>query len=302
MRTWQSLELLLQSAEINLPQSIANLETLKAELQPKLEKYNNLVVTADSIKEAKADKAALNKLKAAIEDQRKAIKKQYLEPYNVLESQCKEVVALIDAPITAIDKQIKVFDEIEENEKYTELNEAFVNLDAPDWITLDSVLNPKWRNKTMKTDTLITEIKGTVKELVEGLEKISEMYANEPYLLSVTEFFRVHKDFSKTAVYAAQMRTAYEREKQEKLKAQMLAAAAEAEQNKRLNASEQPATVTIDSIPVQDTEREKTPLETASDSTQKVYKGKFEVETTGVKLKALAAYMKEQGIKYAVIK
>ena len=130
------MELLLQSAEINLPQSIANLEALKAELQSKLEKYNNLVVTADSIKEAKADKAALNKFKAAIEDQRKAIKKQYLEPYNVLESQCKEVVALIDAPITAIDKQIKVFDEIEENEKYTELNEAFVNLDAPDWITL----------------------------------------------------------------------------------------------------------------------------------------------------------------------
>ena len=83
----------------------------------------------------------------------------------------------------------------------------------------------------------------------------------------------------------------------------MLAAAAEAEQqNTLLNASEQPATVSNDVTPVQDTEAEKTPLETASDSTQKVYKGKFEVETTGEKLKALAAYMKENEIKYKVIK
>lgn len=295
------MELLLKSAEINLPQSIANLEALKAELQPKLEKYNNLVVTADSIKEAKADKAALNKLRTAIDDQRKAIKKQYLEPYNVLETQCKEVVALIDAPIQAIDKQIKVYDEMDENKKYTEINEAFLNLDPPDWIQLENILNPKWRNKTLKTDTLINEIKGAVKELVEGLNKITDMYAEEPYLLSITEFFKQHKDFSKTAVYAAQMRTAYEREKQEKIKAQMLAAAAEQE-NTLLNASEQPATISNDVTPVQDTEAEKTPKETASESAKKVYKGKFEVETTGEKLKALAAYMKANDILYKVIK
>ncbi len=295
------MELLLKSAEINLPQSIANLEALKAELQPKLEKYNNLVVTADSIKEAKADKAALNKLRTAIDDQRKAIKKQYLEPYNVLETQCKEVVALIDAPIQAIDKQIKVYDEMDENKKYTEINEAFLNLNPPDWIQLENILNPKWRNKTLKTDTLINEIKGAVKELVEGLNKITDMYAEEPYLLSITEFFKQHKDFSKTAVYAAQMRTAYEREKQEKIKAQMLAAAAEQE-NTLLNASEQPATISNDVTPVQDTEAEKTPKETASESSKKVYKGKFEVETTGEKLKALAAYMKANDILYKVIK
>ena len=295
------MELSLQTAKINLPQSIANLEELKAELQPKLEKYNNLVVTADSIKEAKADKAILNKLRSTIDDQRKAIKKQYLEPYNVLETQCKEVIALIDAPIQAIDKQIKVFDEIEENEKYTELNEAFVNLDPPEWIQFENILNPKWRNKTLKTDTLITEIKGAVKELVDGLNKITEMYAQEPYLLSITEFFKEHKDFSKAAVYAAQMRTAYEKEKQEKLKAEMLAAAAEQE-NTLLNASEQPATVTNDNTLVQDTEAQKTPIETATESIKKVYKGKFEVETTGEKLKALAAYMKENDIKYKVIK
>ncbi len=46
------MELILKSAEVNLPQSIANLEQLKAELEPRLEKYNSLVVTEDSIKAA----------------------------------------------------------------------------------------------------------------------------------------------------------------------------------------------------------------------------------------------------------
>ena len=216
------MELVLKSAEINLPQSIANLEALKAELTPKLEYYNTLVVTADSIKEAKADRAALNKLKTAIDDQRKEIKRQYLEPYNVLETQCKEVLGLIDAPIAAIDKQIKAFDNIEEQEKFNNIQAAFTAIAAPDWITLDDVLNPKWKNKTLKTESIITELTAKVKELTEGLEKIAEMYKSEPYLLSITEFFKEHKDFSKTAVYAAQMNTAYKREQAEKEKAAAL--------------------------------------------------------------------------------
>ena len=148
------MELQLRSAEINLPQEIANLEALKAELAPKLEYYNNLVVTEDSIKAAKNDKANLNKLRTAIEDQRKAAKKQYLAPYEILEAQCKEVTALIDAPIAAIDKQLKVFEEIEKNDKFTALNAAFTEFNAPDWIDINDVLNPKWENKTQKLDAL----------------------------------------------------------------------------------------------------------------------------------------------------
>ena len=78
-----SMELVLKSVSVDLPQEIENLEQLKAELTPRLEKYNNLVVTEDSIKAAKDDKANLNKLRKAIEEQRISIKKQYLEPYKI---------------------------------------------------------------------------------------------------------------------------------------------------------------------------------------------------------------------------
>lgn len=291
------MELILKSSEINLPQEIENLAALKAELTPKLEKYNNLVVTADSIKAAKADKAALNKLRAAIEDQRKAIKRQYLEPYNILESQCKEVVALIDAPIQAIDKQIKAFDEIEEQEKYTELQEAFVNLDPPDWIELADVLNPKWKNKTAKTDALISEIEQAVKELTSGLEKVKATYGEEPFLLSVLEFYKEHKDFSKTAVYAAQLNTAYKREQEAKLKAQKLAEEA-AQRESFQNEPQQPAPVSNESIQAEPQKGQ----ETQSEKPQKLFKGKFEVEGTAEQIKALGQYMKANNIKFTIIK
>ena len=286
------MELVLKSAELNLPQSIENLAALKAELTPKLNYYNKLVVTADSIKAAKADKAALNKLKTAIEDQRKAIKKQYLEPYTILETQCKEVVALIDAPISAIDKQIKVFEEMDDNNKYKELTEAFEKLEPPEWIKLEDVLNPKWKNKTQKTDALITELTAAVKELVDGIEKISEMYKDEPYLLSITEFFKQHKDFSKTAVYAAQMNTAYKKEQAAK------AAAEAAAQNALQNASQDAAAVSNESIlPQQQTQQE-----TQSEQPQKLFKGRFEVEGTKEQIIALGNYMKSTGIKFTTIK
>ena len=249
-------------------------------------------MTADSIKAAKADKAALNKLKTAIEDQRKAIKKQYLEPYTILETQCKEVVALIDAPISAIDKQIKVFEEMDDNNKYKELTEAFEKLEPPEWIKLDDVLNPKWKNKTQKTDTLITELTAAVKELVDGIEKISEMYKDEPYLFSITEFFKQHKDFSKTAVYAAQMNTAYKKEQAAK------AAAEAAAQNTLQNAPQDVATVSNESIlPQQQTQQETQP-----EQPQKLFKGKFEVEGTKEQIIALGNYMKANGIKFTTIK
>lgn len=282
------MELVLKSAEINLPKEIDNLEALKAELIPKLEKYNNLVVTADSIKEAKADRAALNKLKTAIDDQRKEIKKQYLEPYMVLENQCKEVLALIDAPIQAIDKQIKAFDNMEENEKYTELTTAFAALEAPEWISLETVLNPKWKNKTAKTDSLISEMTAKTKELVEGLEKITDMYKSEPYLISVTEFFKQHKDFSKTAVYAIQMQTAYKKEQEAKATVQNTLQ--NAPQDAPTVSNDITAPTTLNAVPVN------------PEAKQPVFKGRFEVEATKEQLNALGAFMKSNGIKFTVIK
>ena len=285
------MELQLKSVEINLPQEIANLEALKAELAPKLEYYNNLVVTEDSIKAAKSDKANLNKLRTAIEDQRKAAKKQYLEPYNILEAQCKEVVALIDAPITAIDKQLKVFDEIEKNEKFTELNAAFAEFNAPDWIDINDVLNPKWENKTQKVDALKTEMKANIDKLLTDYAQLEKLYENFPHLLAILDKFKNEKDFSQTMVYAKKLEYEYNREQE--LKAQLLKAAQEAQ-------NEPEAAAPVNDVITPEPEQTAAPVE--SEQAPKIIIGRFEVAGTAEQIKALGNFMKSNGIKFTIIK
>lgn len=91
-----------------------NNEELKAEIAAKMKDYRGLVFTEESIADAKKDRANLNKLKSAFEDERKRVKKLCMEPYNKFEQQVKEVTALIEEPIRLIDSQIK---EVEQRKK-----------------------------------------------------------------------------------------------------------------------------------------------------------------------------------------
>lgn len=58
-----------------------NFDELKAEIGEALEKYKGLVYTDATIKDAKSDRAALNKFKDALETKRKEIKKRSMIPY-----------------------------------------------------------------------------------------------------------------------------------------------------------------------------------------------------------------------------
>lgn len=207
-----SMELILKDVQVTIPQQIENLEQLKTELTPKLDYYNSLVVTEDSIKDARSDKAKLNKLKTAVEDRRKEIKKQVLGLYDPLERQCKELVSLIDAPILAIDKQIKAFDEVKKQKKYEELKEFFCKVNTLDFVKFEDVLNPKWGNATMKADALKDEIAGNVQRIVDDHMEIKKLYESSAVYTAVEQQFRETKDKAHTLAYA----TMLERREQER--------------------------------------------------------------------------------------
>ena len=79
-----------------------NFEEIKTNLEAALAEYTSMVYDDDSIKSAKTDVATLRALAKTIEDRRKEVKEKCLEPYGVIEKQAKELVALIDKPIAAI--------------------------------------------------------------------------------------------------------------------------------------------------------------------------------------------------------
>ena len=144
------MEFIMKTDLKQMPDKIEfNYEEMKAEFSKKLVHYNTLVVTEDSIRDAKADKAALNKLKEAIETRRKEIKKTYLLPYENLEKQCKELVAMIDAPVKSIDGQIAVFDQKLQDEKWKQISEYYNTevKELKDLVPLEKIVSSKWKNK-----------------------------------------------------------------------------------------------------------------------------------------------------------
>lgn len=198
-----SLELTIRAAEVTIPQAIENFEQLKAELEPRMQKYASLVVSEDGITAAKKDKADLNKLKAAVEDQRKAVKKQCLDLQTTFEAQCKELIAMIDEPICAIDRQIKVFDEQRKQEKYGELEAYFCTINQLPFLKLEDVLDPKWANVTSKLEKLKADMTDRVKRVSEDLLEIKELFKESPMLTAIIEKFSETKDKGTTLAYAA---------------------------------------------------------------------------------------------------
>lgn len=127
-----------------------NYEELSQELAVALKKYNNLSVSADTITEAKSIRALLNKVKTAIEDKRKDVKREFLEPYTTFENNVKKLTRQIDDVKGEIDKKIKELEDIEREEKRKEI-EKFYDKIGYYTVPLDRMFDDKWLNKTNTT-------------------------------------------------------------------------------------------------------------------------------------------------------
>lgn len=159
------MEFVLQT-DLNtaLPAEISfNFEEQKAWLVERLEFYNGLVVTEDSIKEAKADRAKLNKLKEALDGRRKEIKKEWLKPYSEFEAKVKELTALVNEPIVAIDGQLAAFEEKRKEEKLQQIIDTYESLVSDtikDIIPLERIIDKRWLNSTMSMTKVEDELIG----------------------------------------------------------------------------------------------------------------------------------------------
>lgn len=167
------------------------------ELAIRLEKYNGLVYSERNIKDAKADRATLNKFKEAIETRRKEIKKQCLEPYNAFEAKVKEIVAMIDKPILAIDTQVKAYEQIKKDEKLEGIKAFYTDKvgDLDKLIPFDKVYNPKWMNATYKEKDIQQEIQDLFIKVEDDLKAITELQTE--YELQIKDVYL--KNFDLTA-------------------------------------------------------------------------------------------------------
>lgn len=157
-----------------LPQSITfNFEEVKTWLTENLASYKSMVVTEDEIGAAKADKAKISKLSKTISEQRIAIKKRYLEPYNVFEAQMKELSGMCDEAAKNIDVQVKAFEEKRKSEKRETLRGYFSSVNTQAWLSFERIENPRWMNVTYDMETAKADIQADVTAIGENVTTIT---------------------------------------------------------------------------------------------------------------------------------
>lgn len=221
-----------------------NFEELKAELSERLEYYSGLVVTEDGIKDAKADRAKLNKLRTAIDTRRKDIKKEYLKPYNDFEGKIKELTLLIDQPIAAIDTQLESYEERRKQAKMEKIQEAYEETfnawssTIREIIPLNRILDQKWLNATTSMGKVREDLENWAKRVnadLLALDTIEPEYAaavKQKYVDTLDVSIAIsHKEALKAAeeVFKAREaeREAREAEKATEAKSEALAAQSE---------------------------------------------------------------------------
>lgn len=137
----------LRIEPITMPEVIEfNFEELKEQVTKKVAMYKNLVYTDDQVKEAKADRASLNKFVKTLSDERIRVKKQCLKPYEEFESKINELTAIVNEPIQLIDKQVKEYEEKQKAEKLESIKELFETIGFQSFVKLENIFDQKWLN------------------------------------------------------------------------------------------------------------------------------------------------------------
>ena len=263
-----------------------NFEDLKKALAERMELYRGLVVTEDGIKAAKQDRADLNKLREAIEAKRKEVKKACMAPYTEFEGRVKELVQLVDAPIAAIDGQLKEYEEKRRADKRAEIAAIYEETvgELKGILPFERLWRDEWYNTAWsmkKIREAIVAAEGKVASDLEVLSTVESEFA-EAVRLKYLEALDLNAALAERA--RLQERAAKLREYEEQRRR-----AAEAE------ASNVPEAERAEAAAKDAGQAEAAP---ATGAEETVYLLRFECQLTRSQAAELSAWLKDRNISY----
>lgn len=152
----------------------ANFEQLDESLELMMADYQNMVVTPESLALAKAERAKIRKTIEQIEDARKTVARIYRKPLDRFEDRVKQSLLVCDKAANHLDKQIKYIMSEDAKAKLSELESYFEEKRTEDveWLTFESIQNPKWKNVSFKVDDAKKEIDYEISKAIADQETI----------------------------------------------------------------------------------------------------------------------------------
>lgn len=188
-----------------------NFDELKGAIKPKVDEYAAIVYGDDQIKEAKADRAKLNKLVDRIESERKRIKAQCMSPYTAFEKEVKELTGLIKTGISNIDGQIKAYEERQREDKLEKVHQIYAET-VPDEMVDFVPFEKVFKDKYLLSGTTLKAVRTDIEELFLRIRGDMAIINGLPeYVFEAAERYKVTLDLSSAMAEVNRLRDAQER-------------------------------------------------------------------------------------------
>lgn len=205
-----------------LPEIEWNNEELKREIALKAEEYRNLAYTDEQSAEMKKDRATLNKLVTAFEDQRRQIKRFYQAPYDKFEVQVKEVLAPVKESIETIDAGLAEIERKYREDKKTKMQEYYNKHvgDLKDLVPFARTIKEEYFKRAFtekKLEQVYLDLFARIKEDISNIEDLDSAYKDKILLeyaksLSLVDALREGKRLEKMEASLIERRRKQEEE------------------------------------------------------------------------------------------
>lgn len=169
-------ELTVRVEHPELPAIRWNEAEVQQNLTEMLTAYTGRVYTPDTIKDAKADRAAVNKLDKQLSDAARGAKAFYMKPLEEFLQSTKQMQTRCKAVSGAIDQQVKAVEEAERQDKQDALRAVYADCigELRELIPFDRLLVPQWLNKTYDLAKAGRELRKSVETRREELRLIRD--------------------------------------------------------------------------------------------------------------------------------
>lgn len=157
-----------------VPIKINNLEGLQASIAQYISRYSNLVITEDNVTDSKQVRAKLNKLKKALDDRRKEIKRNYNQPLREFETEVKKLEASIDMIIDPIDEGLGELEVQRREQRKADVMDLIAEM-APNYdVGVDEIeLDPRWLNKSISNKQITQEVASSMTVVKQAKDKLA---------------------------------------------------------------------------------------------------------------------------------
>lgn len=142
--------------------------------------YKGLIFTEDQIKEAKAERAEVNKTTKKVAAYRKDIITEFKKPIELFEKEAKETEKILKEVSNTIDTQIKTFEDKEKKEKKEQIKNIYEEQTKElDYIiTFENIFDDKWLNKTTSIEKVEVEVIDKLDKIRKDIEAIDKLESN----------------------------------------------------------------------------------------------------------------------------